>query len=61
MNESALPQEQLGLFREAFPEKDQIVVPVEIKPMVLEILALLFTRIISEERPHLPQEISHAR
>lgn len=61
MNKNALPQGQLGLFHEASPETNWIEVPVENKPAALEVLALLLTHIIIEERAHIEPEVSHVR
>jgi len=59
MNKNALPRAQLGLFHDAFPETNQVVVPVESKGEVLEVLALLLTHVISEERQPIDPEASH--
>lgn len=59
MNKNALPKAQLGLFHEAFPETNQVVVPVESKDEVLEVLALLLTHVICQERQPLDPEVKH--
>jgi len=50
MNENALTNNQLGLFGEALPEMNPIVVPGETKAEVLEALASLFIQILDTER-----------
>ena len=61
MNENALINNQLGLFGEALPEMNPIVVIGETKPEVLAALASLFIQILDTERQQKKSEVNHAR
>ncbi len=61
MNKNALPQAQLGLFHDTCPETNQVVVPLESKGEMLEVLALLLTHVICEERQPIDPEANHVR
>lgn len=61
MNENALTNKQLGLFGEALPEMNPIVVLGETKAAVLEALASLFIQILDAERQQKNSEVNHAR
>ena len=61
MNENALTDSQLGLFGEALPEMNPIVVLGETKTAVLEALASLFIQILDAERQQKNSEVNHVR
>lgn len=61
MNENALTNNQLGLFGDALPEMNPIVVLGETKTAVLEVLASLFIQILDTERQQKKSEVNHAR
>ena len=61
MNENAFTTKQLGLFGEALPEMNPIVVLGETKPEVLAALASLFIQILDTERQQKNSEVNHAR
>jgi len=61
MNENALINNQLGLFGEALPETNPIVVLGKTKPEVLAALASLFMQILGTERQQKNSEVNHAR
>ena len=61
MNENTLTNKQLGLFGEALPAMNPIVVLGETKPEVLAAVASLFIQILDTERQQKKSEINHAR
>lgn len=61
MNENAFTNNQLGLFGEALPEMNPIVVLGETKTAVLEALASLFIQILNAERQQKNSEVNHVR
>jgi len=61
MNENAFTNKQLGLFGEALPEMNPIVVLGETKTAVLEALASLLIQILNAERQQKNSEVNHVR
>jgi len=61
MNENVLTNKQLGLFGEAFPEMNPIVVLGETKSEVLAALASLFMQILDAERQQKNSEVNDVR
>lgn len=61
MNKNAFTNNQLGLFGEALPETNPIVVLGETKAAVLEVLASLLLQILAAERQQKKSEINHVR
>ncbi|MGH7450959.1 MAG: hypothetical protein ACRENG_06425 [bacterium] len=61
MNKNAFTNHQLGLFGEALPETNPIVVLGETTAAVLEVLASLFLQILEAERQPKKSELNHVR
>ena len=61
MNENIFTHNQLGLFGEALPEMNPIVVLGETKTAVLEALASLLIQILNAERQQKNSEVNHVR
>jgi len=61
MHENVLTNNQLGLFGEALPEMNPIVVLGETKTAVLEALASLLIQILNAERQQKNSEVNHVR